>query len=268
MLDFIQHLHPTTQAIIGTSFTWMTTALGASMVLMSKVVNRKILDWMYGFAGGIMIAAIYWSLIAPAIEMSKGEDFFARLPSVAGFLGGGILLWGIDRILRRHHLKEEAVEKTETTRRRAIMLILAITLENIPEGLSIGIAFGAVAAGLPSVSLPIALALAMSVGIQNFPEGLAIAMTLRRIGRSRVKSFWYGQLPGMAEPVAGVIGAEAVTVMQPILPYALAFAAGAMIFVLIKEVIPESQRGGNKDLATMGTIIGFAVMMVLDVLFG
>lgn len=268
MLDFIQHLHPTTQAIIGTSFTWITTALGATMVLMSKVVNRKILDWMYGFAGGIMIAAIYWSLIAPAIEMSKGEDFVARLPSVAGFIGGGILLWGIDRILRRLHIKEEDDEKMETTRRRTIMLILAITLENIPEGLSIGIAFGAVAAGLPSVSFPIALALAMSVGIQNFPEGLAIAMTLRRIGRSRLKSFWYGQLPGMAEPVAGVIGAEAVTIMQPILPYALAFAAGAMIFVLIKEVIPESQRGGNKDLATMGTIIGFAVMMVIDVIFG
>ena len=266
IIDFLRHLHPAIQALIGTSFTWITTAIGASTIFMTRVVNRKVLDWMYGFAGGIMIAAIYWSLLEPAIQITKDEDLLDRLPSVAGFLFGGVLLWGIDKALKNFHIKQ--VEGLETSRIRIAMLVIAITLENIPEGLSIGIAFGAVAAGLPFVTISSALALAISVGIQNFPEGLAISMTLRRIGTSRLKSFLYGQLPGMAEPIAGVIGAEAVTFTQPIMPYALAFAGGAMIFVLIKEVIPESQRSGNTDLATMGTIIGFAVMMVIDVLFG
>jgi len=266
MLNFVQNLPPVMQALIGTSFTWMTTALGAAVIFTAKEVHRKILDWMYGFAGGIMIAAIYWSLLQPAIEMSKGEDFLNRLKATAGFLVGGILLWGVDKILKNLHIKE--TEEIKTTRRRVIMLVLAVTLENIPEGLSIGIAFGAVAAGLPSAALPAAIALSIAVGIQNFPEGLAISMILRRMGASRLKSFWYGQLPGMAEPIAGVIGAEAVTITQPIMPYALAFAAGAMIFVLIKEIIPESQRSGNTELATMGTIIGFAVMMIIDAVFG
>lgn len=262
----LENIHPLFQTLMGTGFTWITTILGAAMIFVARDINRKLLDWMYGFAGGVMIAAIYWSLLEPAIEMSKGEDFVNRLPAVGGFVFGGLLLWVIDKILRRLHLKGDS--EFAVVKRKSTILLLAIMLENIPEGLSIGIAFGATAVGLPFASLPAAIALAISVGIQNFPEGIAISMTLRRIGGNRLKCFLYGQLPGVVEPIAGVIGMETIVASQKIMPYGLAFAAGAMIFVLIKEIIPESQRNGNTDLATVGTIIGFAVMMVIDVLFG
>jgi len=242
----------------------------AAVIFTTKNVSRKVLDTMLGFAGDVMIAASCWSLLIPAIEMSQGVRVPSWLPAAIGFLIGAIFLRGIDRILPHLHLgfPAEEAEGIRTSWRRSTLLILAITLHNIPEGLAVGVAFGAVAAGLPSATLAAAIALAIGVGIQNFPEGLAVSMPLRREGMSRRKSFWYGQLSAVVEPIAGVIGAAAVILAQPILPYALAFAAGAMIFVVVEELVPESQRGGNTDIATMGAMIGFAVMMVLDVAFG
>jgi ZIP family zinc transporter len=270
MIDSLQNLHPVIQALLATCFTWALTALGAAIVFMGKEVSRKILDAMLGFAAGVMIAASYWSLLAPAIEMSEGKDIPAWVPAVAGFLAGGIFLRGVDRILPHLHLgfPMEEAEGIKTRWRRSTLLVLAITLHNIPEGLAVGVAFGAVAAGFPSATLAAAVALAVGIGIQNFPEGLAVSMPLRREGMSRRKSFWYGQLSGIVEPIAGVVGAAAVIVAQPILPYALSFAAGAMIFVVIEELIPEAERGGYADIATTGGMVGFAVMMLLDVAFG
>ena len=270
MTDVLQNLHPVLQALLATCFTWGLTALGAAAVFTARDINRKVLDGMLGFAGGVMIAASYWSLLAPAIEMSAGKALPAWFPAAAGFLGGGIFLRGADKILPHLHLyfPLEEAEGIKTSWQRSTLLILAITLHNIPEGLAVGVAFGAVAAGFPSATLPAAIALALGIGIQNFPEGLAVSLPLRREGMSRLKSFWYGQLSGTVEPIAGVIGAAVVIIARPILPYALGFAAGAMIFVVVEEVIPESQRGGNTDLATMGAMVGFVVMMVLDVAFG
>jgi ZIP family zinc transporter len=270
MVDYLVNLHPVLQAFVATCFTWFLTALGAAGVFFTKTVNKKILDPMLGFAGGVMIAASYWSLLAPALEMAEQQGQIAWVPAAVGFLLGGVCLRLVDRVLPHLHLYApiEAAEGISTTWRRTTLLILAITLHNIPEGLAVGVAFGAVAAGIPAATLPAAIALALGIGIQNFPEGMAVAMPLRREGVSRFKSFWYGQLSGIVEPVAGVLGAAAVIVARPILPYALAFAAGAMIFVVVEEVVPESQAGGNADLATMGLMVGFTVMMILDVALG
>jgi len=265
-----QDLHPVIQTLIATSFTWGMTALGAAAVFLARDISRKVLDGMLGFAGGVMIAASYWSLLAPAIEMSEGKDIPSWFPPAAGFLAGGIFLWTIDKILPHLHIgfRTEEAEGIKTSWQRSVLLVLAITLHNIPEGLAVGVAFGAVASGLPSADLAGAVALAIGIGIQNFPEGLAVSVPLRREGMSRLKSFWYGQLSAIVEPVAGVVGAAAVMLAQPLLPYALGFAAGAMIFVVVEEVIPESQRGGYTDLATMGAMAGFVVMMILDVGLG
>jgi ZIP family zinc transporter len=246
------------------------TAAGAAVVFTAKDFSRRVLDVMLGFAAGVMIAASYWSLLAPAIEMSEGKDIPSWVPAVSGFLIGGIFLRLIDRLLPHLHLGflTGEAEGLKTNWQRSTLLVMAITLHNIPEGLAVGVAFGALAAGLPATNLGAAIALAIGIGIQNFPEGLAVSMPLRREGLSRRRSFWYGQLSGVVEPIAGVIGAAAVIVAQPILPYALAFAAGAMIFVVIEELVPEAQRGGNTDLATMGGMVGFAIMMLLDVAFG
>lgn len=270
MLDSLQGLHPILQALLATCFTWAMTAAGAAVVFTAKDISRRVLDAMLGFAAGIMIAASYWSLLAPAIELSEGKGIPSWLPAVIGFLAGGLFLRAIDKVLPHLHIgfPTEEAEGVKTAWRRSTLLVLAITLHNIPEGLAVGVAFGALAASLPNVSFGAAVALAIGIGIQNFPEGLAVSMPLRREGLSRRKSFWYGQLSGVVEPVAGVIGAATVIVAQPILPYALAFAAGAMIFVVIEELIPEAQRGGNTDLATMGGMVGFAVMMLLDVALG
>jgi ZIP family zinc transporter len=264
-----ESLHPLLQAFLATCFTWAMTAIGAATVFTAKGISRRVLDMMLGFAGGVMIAASYWSLLAPAIEMSEGKDIPAWVPAVVGFLLGGLFLRGIDAVLPHLHIgfRTEEAEGLKTKWRRSTLLVLAITLHNIPEGLAVGVAFGAVAAGLPYATSAAAIALAIGIGIQNLPEGMAVSLPLRREGISRRKSFWYGQLSGIVEPVAGVIGAAAVIIAQPILPYALAFAAGAMIFVVIEEVVPESQRGGNTDLATIGGMVGFAVMMLLDVAF-
>lgn len=264
-------LDPVVQALIGTLFTWGMTALGAALVFTSKSVNQKFLDSMLGFAGGVMIAASYWSLLAPALEMAEGDPLPAWVPAAVGFLLGGIFLWAIDKVLPHLHpnLPMESAEGIKgKEHRRSTLLVLAITLHNIPEGLAIGVAFGAVAAGFPSASIMGAIALAIGIGIQNFPEGVAVSMPLRRDGMSRRKSFFYGQFSGMVEPISAVIGALAVFFIEPILPYALSFAAGAMIFVVAEEVIPGSQEKGNSDLASMSLMIGFTVMMILDVALG
>ncbi|TFH37965.1 MAG: ZIP family metal transporter [Anaerolineales bacterium] len=244
--------------------------LGASIVFVTQKVNQKLLDSMLGFAAGVMIAASYWSLLAPAIELAEAGSQPTWVPALTGFLLGGLFLSGMDKLLPHLHAgaRPEQAEGLSTTWRRTILLVMAVTLHNIPEGLAIGVAFGAVAYGFPSASLAGALALAIGIGIQNFPEGLAISMPLRGEGMSRGKSFWYGQLSAIVEPVAGVLGATAVLLARPILPYALSFAAGAMIFVVVEELIPSSHRNGNEDLATMSALLGFSIMMVLDVALG
>lgn len=270
IVEWFADLSPIVQALLATCFTWFVTALGAGGVLFFKSVNRKVLDGMLGFAAGVMIAASYWSLLAPAIEMAEESALPAWIPATVGFLFGGAFLWGVDKILPHLHLgmPTEEAEGIKTTWQRSVLLVLAITLHNIPEGLAVGVAFGAVAAGLPAASLAAAVALALGIGIQNFPEGAAVSVPLRREGMSRLKAFWYGQLSGTVEPIAGVLGAAAVILIKPILPYALAFAAGAMIFVVVEELIPESQLETGTDVASVGAMLGFAVMMTLDVALG
>lgn len=272
MFDWFSNLPPILQALIGTLFTWFVTALGASMVFFFKSINRKVLDSMLGFAAGVMIAASFWSLLAPAIEMAEGTGPLpAWMPAVIGFLLGGVFLWIADRLLPHLHLgfKTSEAEGIKTSWQRSVLLVLAITLHNFPEGLAVGVAFGALAADLPSASLAGAIALAIGIGIQNFPEGAAVSVPLRREGLSRLKSFLYGQASGMVEPIAGVLGAAAVFLIRPVLPYALAFAAGAMIYVVVEELIPESQLDKlSTDFSTAGAMLGFAVMMTLDVALG
>ena len=270
MLDQFQQLHPVIQALLATLFTWGVTALGAATVFMAKSINQKLLDFMLAFAGGVMIAASFWSLLAPGIEMAEAQGQTPWISSVIGFLLGGASIRLVDRFLPHLHLgfPMEEAEGVRTKWKRSVLLVLAITLHNIPEGLAVGVAFGSLKYGLGGASFAAACALAIGIGIQNFPEGMAVSVPLRRDGMSRLKSFWYGQLSGAVEPVAGVIGAVAVILVAPILPYALSFAAGAMIFVVVEEVIPESQRNGNVDLATAGAMFGFAVMMTLDVALG
>ncbi len=269
-LESLRDLNPIWQALLATCFTWLVTALGAATVFVAREMKRKTLDAMLGFAAGVMIAASYWSLLAPAIEMSEGQSLPSWVPATVGFLLGAVFLRGLDRILPHLHpgFPTDQAEGIKTSWQRSTLLIMAITLHNIPEGLAVGIAFGAVAAGLPSATLAGAVALAIGIGIQNFPEGLAVSMPLRREGMSRRRSFWYGQLSGVVEPVAGVLGAALVLIARPILPYALAFAAGAMIFVVVEELVPESQTSGHSHAATMGVMLGFAVMMALDVALG
>lgn len=270
MLNWIKDFPPVTQAFLATMFTWAVTALGASAVFFFKSFNRKVLDVMLGFAAGVMIAASFWSLLAPAIEMSEAQGGIPWLTAASGFLAGGFFLFMLDKILPHIHplMPKNTKEGLPTQWHRSILLVLAITLHNIPEGLAVGVAFGALAHDLPSASLAGAIALATGIGLQNFPEGTAVAVPLRREGMSRLKSFWYGQLSGVVEPIAGVLGALLVIHVAPVLPFALAFAAGAMIFVVVEELIPEAHQGGHGDLATAGALIGFTVMMSLDVALG
>jgi len=269
-MQWFESLNPILQALLATLFTWFLTASGAGVVFFFRTINRKVLDGMLGFAAGVMIAASFWSLLAPAIEMAEQAGETPWVPATVGFLAGGAFLWLVDKILPHLHIgfPDEKAEGVKTSWQRSILLVLAITLHNIPEGLAVGVAFGALAAHLPSATLAGAVALALGIGIQNLPEGAAVSVPLRREGMSPLKSFWYGQSSGLVEPIAGVIGAAAVILMQPILPYALAFAAGAMIFVVVEELIPESQLEMETDVATVGAMLGFAVMMTLDVALG
>ena len=264
LLDFLQSQSPVIQALYGTLFTWLMTAIGAAAIFLSREPSRKLQDGMLGFAAGVMIAASYWSLLAPAIDLSNGS----WIPAVVGFLLGGAFLRGIDVVLPHLHVYANVPEGHHSHWKRSVLLVTAITLHNFPEGLAVGVAFGAAAMGDSAYSLAGAIALAIGIGIQNLPEGLAVAMPLQRSGLSRFKGFMYGQFSGMVEPLAGVLGAFAVIAARPLLPYALAFAAGAMIFVVVEDAIPEAQSQGNNDVATMGAMIGFAVMMTLDVALG
>jgi zinc transporter, ZIP family len=268
ILDYFESIDPILAALYATLFTWFLTALGASFVFFFKNMNRVVLDGMLGFTGGVMIAASFWSLLAPSIEMSKGEGFVKVIPAAVGFALGALFIFGLDKILPHLHINFKETEGVKSPWQRTTLLVLAITLHNIPEGLAVGVLFGGVAAGIPEASIAGAVTLAIGIGIQNFPEGIAVSMPLRRMGMSRWKSFMYGQSSALVEPVAGVLGAVAVLFFIPILPYALAFAAGAMIFVVVEEVIPETQQDKNTDIATLGFIGGFIVMMMLDVALG
>jgi zinc transporter, ZIP family len=270
ILDFFGGINPVLAGFLATVFTWLLTMAGASFVFFFKTMNRAVLDTMLGFTGGVMVAASFWSLLAPAIEMSGGEGFMKVIPVSVGFLAGALFLYALDKLLPHLHINFETEEKegVKTQLHNTTLLILAITLHNIPEGLAVGVLFGAAAMGMEDATVAGAVTLAIGIGIQNFPEGFAVAMPLRRLGVSRFKSFWYGQLSAIVEPLAGALGAFAVVMFTPILPYALAFAAGAMIYVVVEEVIPETQRDKNTDIATLGFIGGFVVMMALDVGLG
>ncbi len=265
LLSFLENINPVWATLIATTFTWFVTALGASTVFFFKKINRTALDGMLGFTGGVMFAASFFSLMLPAIEMTEGEGFQKVIPAVIGFIAGALFLFAIDKTLPHLHINFQETEGRKSPLQRTTLLVLAITLHNIPEGLAIGVLFGGVAAGLPEASIGGAVVLSIGVALQNFPEGIAVAMPLRRMGMSRSKSFMYGQSSAIVEPIAGVLGALAVTFFLPTLPYALAFAAGAMIFVVVEEVIPETQLENNTDIATFGFIIGFAFMMALDI---
>ena len=272
IVDFAK-AHPILSAFYASLFTWGLTALGASLVFFFKKANRAVLDGMLGFTGGVMVAASFWSLLAPAIENSAGEGFVKVVPAAIGFALGALSLFGMDKVMPHLHInfKKEEAEGIKTEWHKTTLLVLAITLHNIPEGLAVGVLFGAAATmvGVEQTEMIVAaISLAIGIGIQNFPEGFAVSMPIRRQGVSRLKSFWYGQLSAIVEPVAAVLGAVAVAFFKPILPYALAFAAGAMIFVVVEEVIPETQRDKYTDIATLGFIGGFIVMMSLDVGLG
>jgi len=269
-LDWLLEYNPVLLALGATLFTWGVTALGASMVFFFKSINKKILNSMLGFAAGVMIAASFWSLLKPAIEMAEENGTLPWVPALIGFLSGGAFLLIVDKLLPHLHmgLSRDKAEGISTTWQRSILLVLAITLHNIPEGLAVGVAFGALANNPDLGMLAGAVALAIGIGLQNFPEGAAVSIPLRREGFSRLKSFTYGQLSGVVEPIAGVLGAYLVLTISPLLPYALSFAAGAMIFVVVEELIPESQTGNETDFSTIGAMLGFATMMFLDVSLG
>jgi ZIP family zinc transporter len=270
MIAYFESLSPIIQALFAGLFTWGVTALGAAFVFFNKTVNKRLLSGMLGFAAGVMVAASCWSLLIPSIALSEELGVIPWMPPVIGFLLGGFFLFTIDKILPHLHmgLATSESEGIKTSWQRSILLVLAITLHNIPEGLAVGVGFGAVAAGLPAASLTGAFALAIGIGLQNFPEGMAVSIPLRGEGLSRWRSFLYGQASGLVEPIAAVIGAAATMMMRNMLPYALAFAAGAMIYVVVEELIPESQRGESTDVATIGAMGGFAIMMLLDVALG
>ncbi len=269
--EFLMGIGPVKAALLATLFTWFLTAAGASFVFFFKTLNRGVLDPMLGFTGGVMVAASFWSLLNPAIEISERlYPGFSWMPAAVGFFLGAMFIFFLDKVTPHLHLNFglSETEGIKTKLHRTTLLILAITLHNIPEGLAVGVLFGAAALGMEDASISAAIALAIGIGIQNFPEGIAVAMPLRRHGVTRFKSFWYGQLSAIVEPVAGVLGALAVIYMEPVLPFALAFAAGAMIFVVVEEVIPETQRDKYTDRSTLGFIGGFLVMMILDVALG
>jgi ZIP family zinc transporter len=270
MTEYLQAVHPVVAALLAGLFTWAMTGAGAAMVFVTRHVNERLLAAMLGFSAGVMVAASFWSLLNPSIELAGSLGGPAWVPAVVGFLLGCAFLSLADRFLPHLHLDRplEMAEGPRTKWKRTTLLILAITLHNVPEGLAVGVAVGAAAAEGGGAAMAAALALAFGIGIQNFPEGLAISMPLRASGFSRAKSFMVGQMSGLVEPLAAMAGAAAVFFVRPLLPYALAFAAGAMLFVVVEELIPESQSGNHGDVATLGFVVGFTVMMFLDVALG
>lgn len=267
LISYFESIGPIWSALFSSTFTWLMTALGASSVLFFKTFNTKILDGMLGFTGGVMIAASFWSLLNPAIEMSRNiyGTYFWLYPAL-GFLAGGLFLFLMDKVTPHLHINfgKEDSEGIKTEWHKTTLLVLAITLHNIPEGLAVGVLFGASFAGVDGATIPSAIALAIGMGIQNFPEGMAVAFPLRRMGVSRRKSFMIGQLSAIVEPMAAVLGAMAVFLIQPLLPFAMCFAAGAMIFIVVEEVIPETQKNEHSDFAVLAFMVGFLLMMILD----
>jgi zinc transporter, ZIP family len=270
VIDAFLALPPIRQAFLAGLFTWGVTALGASLVFLTRGVEQRFFDAMLGFAGGVMLAASFWSLLLPAVVMEEARGGIAWLPAAVGVAAGGALLWALDRLLPHLHVLQprSEAEGPPAAWRRSTLLVSAITLHNIPEGLAVGVAFGAAAIGAPGATIGAAVALSIGIALQNFPEGVAVAMPLRREGVGKGKCFWYGQLSAVVEPAAAVAGAAFVIVAQPVLPYALALAAGAMIFVVVEEVVPTSQQSGNADLATTALLGGFILMTILDVALG
>jgi len=275
VISFLEGLHPVAAALAATTFTWALTAAGASVSLLRRQMPRKMLDGMLGFAAGVMLAASYWSLLAPAMEIALAQGALQWLPAAVGFLAGALFMRLADAVVPHLHpgLSRNVADGPASQLRPAVLLVLAVTLHNIPEGLAIGVAFGAVdnaIAGLGGVGTSVAgaAALALGIGIQNFPEGIAVSVPLRRAGLSPWASLFWGQFSALVEIGAGVLGAALAAQIAPALPYALSFAAGAMVFVVAEELIPEAQADGNTDVATMGVILGFVVMMVLDVALG
>lgn len=271
MIDWFIGLSHPIQAMIATFFTWSITAIGAGLVFCFKKMNKNVLDAMLGFAAGVMIAASFWSLLSPSIEMAENLGMNAWLVAFIGLFGGGLLLFSGDRVFSHWEKKAAAKAPNNTPRgnlKRCWMLIFSITLHNIPEGLAVGVAFGSLAYGIEGATLTSACMLALGIGLQNFPEGTAVSVPLRREGFSRKKSFFYGQLSGVVEPIAGVVGALVALQARMLLPFLLAFAAGAMIYVVVEELIPESQTNEKKDIMALFTLIGFSLMMILDVALG
>lgn len=269
-LNWLSKQDPVLLALIATLFTWGMTAVGSAVVFFFKEINKRVLNTMLGFASGVMVAASFWSLLAPGIELAADLGFTTWLVAAIGFLSGGAFLFAADRLLPHLHPGEKEAEGIKTSWQRSVLLVLAITLHNIPEGLAVGVAFGAINQGISTATIGGAIALAIGIGLQNFPEGAAVSVPLRREGMSRWKSFVFGQASGIVEPISGVLGAIAVVYLQPALPFALSFAAGAMIYVVVEELIPEARVGTHldTDLATIGFMIGFTIMMILDVALG
>jgi len=270
MINFFKDLSPVWQALIATIFTWGITALGASLVFFFKKVNKNIMDGMLGFAAGVMIAASFWSLLSPGIEMAEELNMIPWLVAFIGFFSGGVLLFLGDKIYDSYEKRspQKTHENKNSNFKRSLMLIISITLHNIPEGLAVGVAFGSLHYSLPGATLMAAVTLAIGIGLQNFPEGSAVSLPLRRDGFSRKKAFFCGQISGLVEPISGVIGAILVLKMRYLLPFLLTFAAGAMIYVVVEELIPESQTNKKKDLMALFTLIGFSIMMILDISLG
>lgn len=261
MIDCFLNLSPIIQALLATLFTWFVTALGAFIVCFFKNINQRILDLMLGFASGVMIAASFWSLLAPSIELSEKLGYIKWLFPSIGFIGGGLFVIFADKFLNK------IMDNKNESKKRSILLVLAVTLHNIPEGLAVGVAFGGVVMGIPEASIISACLIALGIGLQNFPEGAAVSLPLRREGYPIKKCLLYGQASGIVEPIAGVIGALLALKAQSILPFLLAFSAGAMIGVVGAELIPESTKN-HKNMATLGLLLGFMIMMVLDVALG
>ncbi len=276
MIDSFRELDPVLQGFLAGGLGWAATALGAAVVLLYREFPRAVLDAMLGFAAGVMIAASFFSLLAPAVELAEGMGVPGWLPATVGFLAGAVFLRIADAIIPHLHpfLPMSEAEGIETQWKRTTLLVLAITLHNLPEGIALGVAFAAAHAAALGAGADVvgaatfggAVALTIGLALQNFPEGMAVSMPLRQVGVSRFKSFWYGQLSAVVEPLGAALGAAAVLLIQPLLPYALAFAAGAMIYVVVEELIPGAQRSGRADLATTGTIMGFVVMMAMDIM--
>lgn len=269
MIEFIKNLNPIFLAFLATLFTYSVTCIGAALVFFFKKVNKNVMDAMLGFAAGVMISASFWSLLLPSIEMAKNLNMIPWIIAFIGFFTGGLLLFIGDKIFNHFDKKySKKFKKDKSSFKRSIMLITSITLHNIPEGLAVGVAFGSLKYGLNGANISSAFLIALGIGLQNFPEGTAVSVPLRREGFSRKQAFFFGQLSGIVEPIAGVIGALVVLKVQSLLPYLLSFAAGAMIYVVVQELIPESQSNKRKDLMALFTLIGFSIMMILDVSLG